>query len=68
MLIASNVDVISIDTAHAHSKSVIDLLKNIKSSYSIDVIVGNIQVTTQSIPPLTVEDDAVSPETAAINS
>ena len=42
MLIASNVDVISIDTAHAHSKSVIDLLKNIKSSYSIDVIVGNI--------------------------
>ena len=38
MLIASNVDVISIDTAHAHSKSVIDLLKNIKSSYSIDVM------------------------------
>ena len=42
MLITSNLDVISIDTAHAHSKSVIDLLKNIKSSYSIDVIVGNI--------------------------
>ena len=41
-LINSSVDVISIDTAHAHSKSVIDVLKTIKSNYSIDVIVGNI--------------------------
>ena len=40
--INSSVDVISIDTAHAHSKSVIDVLKTIKSNYSIDVIVGNI--------------------------
>ena len=42
MLIASNVDVISIDTAHAHTKSVIHLLKKIKSNYSVDVMVGNI--------------------------
>ena len=42
LLINSNVDIISIDTAHAHSKSVINLLKNIKSKFSIDVIVGNI--------------------------
>ncbi len=41
-LIISNVDVISIDTAHAHSKAVVNLLKNIKSNYDIDVIVGNI--------------------------
>jgi len=41
-LINSSVDVISIDTAHAHSKSVIDVLKTIKSNYSVDVIVGNI--------------------------
>ena len=41
-LISSSVDVISIDTAHAHSKSVIDVLKTIKSNYSVDVIVGNI--------------------------
>ena len=41
-LISSSVDVISIDTAHAHSKSVIDALKTIKSNYSVDVIVGNI--------------------------
>lgn len=41
-LVEANVDVISIDTAHAHSKSVIDLLKIIKSNYDIEVIVGNI--------------------------
>jgi len=41
-LINASVDVISIDTAHAHSKSVIDLLKTIKSNYDIEVIVGNI--------------------------
>ena len=41
-LISSNVDVISVDTAHAHTKSVIEVLKKIKSKYSIDVIVGNI--------------------------
>lgn len=41
-LVEANVDVISIDTAHAHSKSVIDLLKIIKSNFDLDVIVGNI--------------------------
>ena len=41
-LISSNVDVISLDTAHAHTKSVIGVLKQIKSKYSIDGIVGNI--------------------------
>ena len=41
-LINSSVDVISIDTAHAHSKSVLDLLKIIKKNYSVDVVVGNV--------------------------
>jgi IMP dehydrogenase len=41
-LINSSVDVISIDTAHAHSKSVLELLKTIKKNYSVDVVVGNI--------------------------
>ena len=41
-LMEANVDVVSIDTAHAHSKSVIELLKRIKSNFDIDVIVGNI--------------------------
>tara|TARA_B110000263_G_scaffold28465_1_gene21666 strand:- start:919 stop:2382 length:1464 start_codon:yes stop_codon:yes gene_type:complete len=41
-LIASSVDVIVIDTAHAHTKSVIDQVKEIKNFFDIDLIVGNI--------------------------
>ena len=41
-LIASSVDVIVIDTAHAHTKSVIDQVKKIKNFFDIDLIVGNI--------------------------
>jgi len=41
-LIASSVDVIVIDTAHAHTKSVIDQVKKIKKNFDIDLIVGNI--------------------------
>ncbi|CAM3723320.1 IMP dehydrogenase [Aquirufa aurantiipilula] len=42
-LVQVGVDVISIDTAHGHSKGVIDALKAVKTSYpSLDVIVGNI--------------------------
>jgi len=42
-LINNNIDVIVIDTAHGHSKSVIDMTKNIKKHFSdIDLIVGNV--------------------------
>ena len=41
-LITSGVDVIDIDTAHAHTKSVIDQIKKIKKNFDIDLIVGNI--------------------------
>ncbi|HOL31892.1 MAG TPA: IMP dehydrogenase [Anaerohalosphaeraceae bacterium] len=41
-LIAAEVDVIVVDTAHGHSKNVIEMVKWIKSNYAIDVIAGNI--------------------------
>ncbi len=42
-LINASVDAISIDTAHAHSVNVINILKEIKRNYpGIDVIAGNI--------------------------
>jgi len=42
-LINNNVDTIIIDTAHGHSKSVINMTKNIKKSFSnVDLIVGNV--------------------------
>ena len=41
-LIEAEVDVLVVDTAHGHSKGVLDTVKEIKSRYSIDVIAGNI--------------------------
>ncbi len=42
-LLKAGVDVVSIDTAHGHSRGVIDALKGVKSQFPLlDVIVGNI--------------------------
>jgi len=41
-LLAAEVDVLVVDTAHGHSKNVIDTVKGIKSRHNIDVIAGNI--------------------------
>jgi len=41
-LIAAEVDVIVVDTAHGHSQNVIDTVKAIKNKHDIDVIAGNI--------------------------
>lgn len=42
-LVNAGVDAIVIDTAHGHSKGVIDMLKKVKKSFpQIDVVVGNI--------------------------
>ncbi len=42
-LVQVGVDVISIDTAHGHSKGVIDALKRVKAQFpDLDVIVGNV--------------------------
>jgi IMP dehydrogenase len=41
-LIAADVDVITVDTAHGHSQNVVDTVRKIKKDYQIDVIAGNI--------------------------
>ena len=42
-LVKSSVDAIVIDTAHAHSKSVVEVLKRGKKKYpDIDIVVGNV--------------------------
>ncbi len=41
-LIDSDVDVIVIDTAHGHSRNVIDTLKELRSTCKVDVVAGNI--------------------------
>lgn len=41
-LVEANVDVLVLDSAHAHSKNIIDTLREIKSKLNVDVIVGNV--------------------------
>jgi IMP dehydrogenase len=41
-LVHNGVDVIAIDTAHGHSKGVIDMLKQVKKNFKVEVIAGNI--------------------------
>ena len=42
-LVGAGVDAIIIDTAHGHTKSVVDILKEVKKKFSkLDVVVGNI--------------------------
>jgi IMP dehydrogenase len=41
-LIAADVDVITVDTAHGHTQNVVDTVRRIKKDYKIDVIAGNI--------------------------
>lgn len=41
-LIEKEVDVLVVDSAHGHSKNVIETLKEIKKNWSIDVVGGNI--------------------------
>ena len=41
-LIDAEVDLLIVDTAHGHSKNVIDTVRELKSQYDIDVIAGNV--------------------------
>lgn len=41
-LIASGVDVVVVDSAHGHSKNVIETVQEIKKRWNIDVVAGNV--------------------------
>ena len=59
-LINSGVDVIVVDTAHGHSKGVMDRVKKIKSEYSnAQVIAGNIATGDAALDLVDVGADAV---------
>lgn len=44
-LVKNDVDVIVVDTAHGHSKNVIETIKEIKKKFGIELIAGNIATT-----------------------
>lgn len=59
-LVNAGVDVVSIDTAHGHSKGVIDTAKRIKKAYgNLDVIVGNIATAEAAIALADAGADAI---------
>jgi len=42
LLVEAGVDVLVLDSAHGHSKGMINLLKKLKKEFSVDVIAGNV--------------------------
>ncbi len=58
-LIAADVDIITVDTAHGHSQNVIDTVKKIKETYKIDVIAGNIATADAARDLIAAGADAV---------
>lgn len=59
-LVAAGVDAIIIDTAHGHSKGVIEKLKEVKKKYkSLEVIVGNIATGKAALELVKAGADAV---------
>jgi IMP dehydrogenase len=59
-LVNAGVDAVVIDTAHGHSKGVIDTLKAVKKKYKdIDVVVGNIATAQAAIDLANAGADAI---------
>lgn len=59
-LVAAGVDALIIDTAHGHTKGVVNTLKEVKSSFpQIDVVVGNIATAEAALYLVDAGADAV---------
>ncbi len=59
-LVDAGVDVITIDTAHGHSKGVIEMVKKIKQTFSgIDIIAGNVATAAATRDLIEAGADAV---------
>ena len=59
-LVDAGVDAIIVDTAHGHSKGVIDTVKKLKSEFKIDIIAGNIATEQAAIALADAGVDAVN--------
>ena len=58
-LIDKDVDVLIVDSAHGHSKNVIDTIKAIKAKWDIDVIAGNVATAEGCLALIEAGADAV---------
>lgn len=59
MLIKAGVDVLAIDTAHGHTKSLISFLGELKRNFDIDVIAGNVATAEATADLIAAGADAV---------
>jgi IMP dehydrogenase len=59
-LVDAGVDALVIDTAHGHSKGVLEVLKNVKAKFkNVDVVVGNIATKEAAIALIDAGADAI---------
>src|SRR6185436_9015256 len=59
-LVAANVDVLVIDTAHGHSQAVLDMVKRIRRQYpQVDLIAGNVATAEATEALIAIGVDAV---------
>jgi IMP dehydrogenase len=60
-LVAAGVDVLVVDTAHGHSRGVIEMVRKIKNACSVDVVAGNIATGEAARALIDAGADAVKP-------
>ncbi|NLX21122.1 MAG: IMP dehydrogenase [Phycisphaerae bacterium] len=58
-LIANDVDVVVVDSAHGHSENVIETVRTIRQRYKIDIIAGNVATTAGAADLIDAGADAV---------
>ncbi len=59
-LVKSSVDIIAVDTAHAHSQGVLDMVRSVKKKYpSLDIIAGNVGTAEATIDVIKAGADCV---------
>ena len=58
-LVGAQVDVLVVDTAHGHSKGVLEMVKQLKSKLTVDIIAGNVATASGTQSLIDVGVDAV---------
>jgi IMP dehydrogenase len=58
-LIAAGVDVLVVDTAHGHSRGVLEMVRRVKGAVSVDVVAGNVATADGAQALIDVGVDAV---------